>query len=172
MYEIVPWRSSAEDTTKACTFFDYAPQVFEAIRKSFNIKKDEYSRSLGPEQILQDLWMGNFSSMMELFSSGKSGSFFYYTADGKYMLKTIPHKEFSFLKKILPQYYAHIIHNPHTFITRILGMHKMIFTKKKRTQTRKKIYFMIMNNVFNTTKKVDIRFDLKGSTQGRRTISE
>ena len=34
---------------------------------------------------------------------------------------------------------------------------------------QKKIYFCIMNNVFNTTLKIDYRFDLKGSTQGRKT---
>ena len=33
----------------------------------------------------------------------------------------------------------------------------------------KKLYFCIMNNVFNTNNKIDYRFDLKGSTQGRRT---
>jgi len=29
-----------------------------------------------------------------------------------------------------------------------------------------------MNNVFTTNKKVDLRYDLKGSTFGRRTISK
>ena len=34
----------------------------------------------------------------------------------------------------------------------------------------KKIYFYIMNNIFETIKKIDVRYDLKGSTYGRRTI--
>ena len=38
---------------------------------------------------MRSLILGEMSSMTELTSQGKSGSFFYYTADGKYMLKTI-----------------------------------------------------------------------------------
>ena len=33
-----------------------------------------------------------------------------------------------------------------------------------------KSYFCIMDNVFCTKRKIDYRFDLKGSTFGRRTI--
>lgn len=35
---------------------------------------------------------------------------------------------------------------------------------------QKKVYFTIMNNVFHTHMKIDKRYDLKGSTQGRETI--
>jgi 1-phosphatidylinositol-4-phosphate 5-kinase len=49
MYEIAPYRTSSEDTVKACTFYDYAPQIFANIRKKNNIKKEQYSDSLGPE---------------------------------------------------------------------------------------------------------------------------
>lgn len=31
----------------------------------------------------------------------------------------------------------------------------------------KKVYFVIMNNVFNTERNIHERFDLKGSTVGR-----
>lgn len=45
--------------------------------------------------------MGEVNSMTSLTSQGKSGSFFYYTADGKYMLKTIQYREYRFLRDIL-----------------------------------------------------------------------
>ena len=32
-----------------------------------------------------------------------------------------------------------------------------------------RIYFVIMANVFNTDRKIDVRYDLKGSTHGRIT---
>jgi len=35
-----------------------------------------------------------------------------------------------------------------------------------------KSYFCIMDNVFCTKKKIDFRYDLKGSTYGRRTITD
>jgi 1-phosphatidylinositol-4-phosphate 5-kinase len=111
---------------------------------------------------------GEFNSLSELCSSGKSGSFFYYTADGRFMLKTISTAEFKFFKKILKNYYYHIEKNDDTLITRIYGLHKMVFFTKNR-KSEKKLYFSIMNNVFHTIKEIHKRYDLKGSTQGRTT---
>jgi 1-phosphatidylinositol-4-phosphate 5-kinase len=59
-------------------------------------------------------------------SNGKSGSFFYYTADGQYMLKTISRGEYVFLRSILFDYYYYLLKNPHTFITKFFGLHKLV----------------------------------------------
>ncbi len=64
--------------------------------------------------------------MSGLTSQGKSGSFFYYTADGKYMLKTVHYREYKFLRKILKDYYYYIKQNPDTLITKFFGLHKLI----------------------------------------------
>ena len=61
-------------------------------------------RSLGPEQILNSFWTNNFDTLYELCSSGQSGALFYYTKDRRYMLKTIPKREFDKLFSILKQY--------------------------------------------------------------------
>lgn len=100
-YELAPVRADAQDNLKACTFFDYAPTIFANIRKTCGIRKDEYSNSLGPDQIFLYMFNANFQTLAELCSSGKSGSFFYYTSDGRFVLKTIPKHEFKFMKKIL-----------------------------------------------------------------------
>lgn len=105
MYEIAPYRTHSSDIVKACTFYDYAPQIFANIRKKNNIKKEQYSDSLGPEQIFGCMFNANFQTLAELCSSGKSGSFFYYTQDGRFVLKTIPRHEFKFMKRILPNYH-------------------------------------------------------------------
>jgi 1-phosphatidylinositol-4-phosphate 5-kinase len=55
----------------------------------YGIIPDGYLKSLGPENLIGNLLMGNISSLKEQMSTGKSGSFFYYTADSLYMLKTI-----------------------------------------------------------------------------------
>lgn len=171
-YEIAPYRTDSGDSVKACTFFDYAPQIFAAIRKSSGIKKAEYSKSLGPEHILGMMFNANFQTLTELCSSGKSGSFFYYTTDGKYMLKTIRKDEFKIMKGMLKNYHHHLTErNRDSLISRIFGLHKVIFYRKKQ-KLDKKIYFCIMNNVFNTPNKIDVRYDLKGSTQGRKTEFE
>ena len=115
------------------------------------------------------MFNANFQSLTELCSSGKSGSFFYYTADGNFMLKTIRKDEFKMMKSMLRSYYDHLTkHNPESMISKIFGLHKVIFYRKKH-KMQKKIYFCIMNNIFNTYKQIDYRYDLKGSTQGRFT---
>lgn len=49
-YELAPFRQgNSEENVKACTFIDYAPQIFAQIRKASGIQKEEYSRALGPE---------------------------------------------------------------------------------------------------------------------------
>jgi len=77
-----------QTTSKRVTmtrFIDYSPMVFQSIRRSFGIQNDEYLRSVGPERLLGNMVLGNLASLSELTSEGKSGAFFYYTADGKYI---------------------------------------------------------------------------------------
>ena len=85
------------------------------------------------------------------------------------MLKTIRKDEFKLMKSILRPYYDHLtVENQESLISRIYGLHKIIFNRKNN-KTQKKIYFCVMNNVFCTPLKIDYRYDLKGSTQGRIT---
>jgi Phosphatidylinositol-4-phosphate 5-kinase len=117
VFELVPRRTKDLRTFyTVCKFFDYAPAVFDALRKLYGIKNDDYLRSIGPETMLNNLIMGNLKTLSELTSSGKSGSFFYYSADGKYTLKTISRQEFHFLKRILRNYYDHLVQNPNSLI--------------------------------------------------------
>ena len=53
--------------------------------------------------------ISNTTSIEELFNTGSSGSLFYYTKDGKLILKTISKSEYVTLKRILPKYYDHLV---------------------------------------------------------------
>ena len=125
--------------------------MFNLIRKFYGISSFEYLKSIGPEKLFGSLNMGNISSLKSQCSAGKSGSFFYYTADGLFMLKTISHDEFEHFRKIMKNYYQHMLAYPHTLITRFFGLHKIKFTRTTRTE---RIYFVIMSNVFNTTQPI------------------
>ena len=169
VFELVPRRTNDENVGyKICRFFDYAPAVFNEIRKMYGIKNDDYLRSIGPEPMLNNLIRGNLKSLAELTSAGKSGSFFYYSADGKYTMKTVSREEFHFLKNILRNYYNHLVHNTNSLIIKFFGCHKLRFVKG---ESRKNTYFVIMSNIFNTIKEIHTRYDLKGSTHGRKTNS-
>lgn len=84
----------------------------------------------------------------------------------------MPRDEFKFLKSILKNYHDYVVNkNPETLISKIYGIHKVIFYRKKHKMS-KKLYFVIMDNVFRTRHMIDHRYDLKGSTFGRRTIKK
>ncbi|KAJ3033614.1 Phosphatidylinositol-4-phosphate 5-kinase, partial [Rhizophlyctis rosea] len=136
-------------------FKDYAPWVFRMIRESFHVDPAEYLLSLTGKYVLS-----------ELGSPGKSGSFFYYSQDYRFIIKTIHHSEHKFMRKILKHYYNHICHNPHTLISRIFGLHRV------KLPGNRKIHFVVMGNVFPANKDIHETYDLKGSLIGRELPEE
>ena len=161
-FELQPGKISAKNSK----FRDFAPMVFSNIRKIFDIQDFAYLESLGVEKIMESMMKCEFSSLIGLISSGKSGSFFYFSDDGKYVLKTMMADEFSFFQKIFPEYYSYVYENPGTLIPKFFGFHNI----KHVTKTKKvKQNFIIMENLFSSGLEVHMRFDLKGSTVGRST---
>jgi 1-phosphatidylinositol-4-phosphate 5-kinase len=152
-------------------FYDFAPKVFHLIRNFYGYSTESYLKSIGPENVFGSLAMGRINSLESQMSAGKSGSLFFYTADGSLMLKTISHDEFEHFKTIMKDYYYHLLAYPHTMVARFFGLHKIKFSDGAGFQS-KRIYFVIMANVFNTTRFIKERFDLKGSTYGRQTKKE
>lgn len=99
--------------------------------------------------------------LSELGSPGKSGSFFYFSRDYKYIIKTIHHAEHKLLRKILREYYQHIENNPNTLLSQFYGLHRV------KMAYGRKIHFVVMNNLFPPHRDIHQTFDLKGSTIGR-----
>ena len=131
-------------------FKDYAPWVFRHLRAKFKLDPADYLMSLTSKYILS-----------ELGSPGKSGSFFYFSRDYKYIIKTIHHAEHKLLRKVLRDYFAHIEENPNTLISQFYGLHRV------KVPYGRKIHFVIMNNLFPPHRDIHQTFDLKGSTIGR-----
>ncbi|TFY76677.1 hypothetical protein EWM64_g7335, partial [Hericium alpestre] len=137
-------------------FKDYAPSVFRELREdSFHLDPADYLLSLTAKYILS-----------ELGSPGKSGSFFYFSRDYRFIIKTIHHSEHNYLRSILPQYYKHVKENPHTLLSRFYGLHRVKLPRGR------KIHFVIMNNLFPAHKDIHETYDLKGSTVGRQYPEE
>ncbi|KAM5437062.1 Phosphatidylinositol-4-phosphate 5-kinase [Microsporum ferrugineum] len=131
-------------------FKDYAPWVFRRLRAKFQLDPADYLMSLTSKYILS-----------ELGSPGKSGSFFYFSRDYKYIIKTIHHAEHKLLRRILREYYAHIENNPNTLISQFYGLHRV------KMAYGRKIHFVVMNNLFPPHRDIHQMYDLKGSTVGR-----
>ncbi|KAJ6448900.1 1-phosphatidylinositol-4-phosphate 5-kinase [Mycena sanguinolenta] len=132
-------------------FKDYAPWVFRELREDyFHLDPADYLLSLTAKYILS-----------ELGSPGKSGSFFYFSRDYRFIIKTIHHSEHKFLLSILKDYHHHVKNNPHTLLSRFYGLHRVKLPRGR------KIHFVIMNNLFPPHRDIHETFDLKGSTVGR-----
>jgi len=132
-------------------FKDYAPLVFRQLREKFGITAQDYMLSLTSEYVL-----------VEMFTNSKSGSFFFYSADYRFVLKTCTKREAAFMMAALPQYHEHLMQNRFTLLCRFFGLH--------RVQNRgKRVYFVVMGNVFPIDKPIHERYDLKGSTRNRFT---
>ena len=131
-------------------FKDYAPWVFRHLRELFKLDPADYLMSLTSKYLVS-----------ELGSPGKSGSFFYFSRDYKYIIKTIHHSEHKMLRKILKDYYNHVKNNPNTLISQFYGLHRV------KLPFGRKIHFIVMNNLFPPHRDIHQTYDLKGSTLGR-----
>jgi 1-phosphatidylinositol-4-phosphate 5-kinase len=148
--------SATPSTNYDFKFKDYAPWVFRKLREDhFHLDPADYLLSFTSKYIL-----------FELSSPGKSGSFFYFSCDYCFIIKTIRHSEHKFLLSILKDYHTHVRNNPHTPLSCFYGLHHV-----KLPQGRK-IHFVIMNNLFRPHWDIHKTYDLKGNTVGREYPEE
>ncbi|GMM32749.1 1-phosphatidylinositol-4-phosphate 5-kinase [Saccharomycopsis crataegensis] len=139
-------------------FKDYSPNVFRELRELFGLDPADYLVSLTAKYILS-----------EVNSPGKSGSFFYYSRDYKFIIKTIHRSEHITLRRILKSYHQHVRNNPNTLVSQFYGLHRLKMPINFSGQKRK-IYFIVMNNLFPANKEIHRTYDLKGSLWKRETL--
>lgn len=174
------WMSTHAQKPTLFRFYDYAPLAFQKIRSLSGIKEEEYSKSMGPEQIINSLWTNNMETLYELCSSGRSGALFYYTKDKKYLLKTVPEREFVKLRSVLREYLEHLVENHDSLITKFFGMYKLQWENPEKQTLRcgeqgpvgyqrNTSYLVVMDNLFKSF-DVGIRFDMKGSSANRTRL--
>lgn len=123
-------------------FKDYCPLVFREIRERFSVTCQDYLLSLTSEYVL-----------VEMFTNSKSGSFFFYSADYRYILKTCSKREAAFLLAALPQYHAHLMAHRYTLLCRFFGLHRVHLP----SALGRKVYFVVMGNVFPIDKPIHER---------------
>ena len=136
-------------------FKDYAPLAFRNLRNFWNLDKYEYLYSIcNPD-----------TNFINFISNSKSGMYFFYSQDRKYMIKTLKEDECKFLRRILPHYVRHMTKYPNSLINRYYGLHRV-----KMPHLRRKIHFVVMNNIFLTPKPIHTKYDLKGATYSGRYV--
>lgn len=137
-------------------FIDFAPRVFQRLRQLFGISEDQYAMSIGLEQLCGNLLFCNLTSLSAHDSDGRSGSYFYYSHDGRFIVKYIPEKEMLAFKRLLPHYFGFMLAHPRSLMTKFVSCFEYNGDG-----------FVVMTNVFNTTRPIHEIYDLKGSRVAR-----
>ena len=136
---------------------EYAPEIFRNILRLDKIDKKQLISSFNvADNILK---LSNFKG-----SEGKSGSIFFETHDKKFIIKTISEGELkSMMNKLIQKYYTLFSTNVFSNLTHIYGLYTLILGMSK-------VHVAVMENIFPFDKKSLIcKYDLKGSSAGRRT---
>ncbi len=134
-------------------FKAYAPKVFARIQSLFGTECGQFFNSICN------------NAFVEFVSNSKSGAFFFFSSDGRYMVKTIEQGECKCLRQMLPEYYEHCRRNPGTLLCKFYGLYRLRCNKRTH-------YFIIMESVFNTNKFIHLILDLKGSTTNRNATEK
>eukprot|EP00941_MAST-03F_sp_MAST-3F-sp1_P000877 g877.t1 len=73
-----------------CTFVDYAPRIFNSLRRMWGISTKTYLKSIGFDNMVRHLMSGSLETMTGAPTKAGSKSFFFYSYDSKFLVKTIP----------------------------------------------------------------------------------
>ena len=140
----------------------YAPNEFAQLRKLFGISEDAFCKSL----VEASSPFVSFQSNSK--GAARVGGIFFYSPDGGYLIKSIKQDEVPTLLRMLPQYGQFMKNNGRTtLLTRFCGMYDIDIEGTHHT-------LVIMNAVFpsRASSSMTERFDLKGSSVGRKVSEE
>ncbi|XP_065063999.1 phosphatidylinositol 4-phosphate 5-kinase type-1 alpha-like isoform X2 [Rhopilema esculentum] len=130
-------------------FKSYAPSAFRYFRDLFGMQPSDFLMALSNEEL------------RELGNPGASGSLFFLSADDNFIIKTVQHKEATFLQQLLPGYYMNLHQNPRTLLPKFFGLYCY-------QSQNVNIRLVVMNNILPTTFRCHQIYDLKGSTFKRK----
>jgi 1-phosphatidylinositol-4-phosphate 5-kinase len=130
---------------------EYAPEVFGFLRHLDNIDKNIVKESLSAEKNRDSVFKAGESQ-------GKSGSFFFFSHDKNFIIKTMTESDLSTFKKLFMAYFKGVASRPNSLLARIYG----IYTVKK--EEVEPVHLILMGNTKKSNDKNIVNvFDLKGS---------
>ncbi len=136
------------------TITEYAPAIFQAVKNMDGVTNAQVGLSLAAEFNKNQVFKAKESA-------GKSGSFFFFSFDKKFLIKTMNNSELAVFRSALPKYLAFLRRNPNSLIARIYG----IFTV--RMEDIVPVHLLLMANSAQAGKNIENVFDLKGSIINR-----
>jgi len=137
---------------------EYSGEWFEELRRIEGIQNVDLAGSFEIEKNSKDLEKRSKNP------GGRGNAFFYFTADKKYILKTIKSEELKLLKSLLPSYLKRVCYEK-SLISRILGVFTIRINKSCP------FHVVLMENILSEC-QTPLTFDLKGSTVDRQSCNK
>ena len=136
---------------------EFLPEIFNDLRQNDLINDEVMIKTFSPSK--------NKSAIDKMSESkGKSGSFFFYSHDRKFIIKTISSDEKNTLLNILHDYYNYIKNHQSSLITKIYGIYTLVI------KNASSVNIILMQNLFGCSPiHIQKMFDLKGSSVQRKT---
>ena len=131
---------------------EYLPEIFNDLRINDEINNEVMIRAFNPSKNKAAI-----DKMSE--SKGRSGSFFFYSHDRKFIIKTISAEEKNTLLDILHDYFNYIKDHNSTLMTKIYGIYTVVI------KNASSVNVILMQNLFGCS-PIHILWscDLKGSS--------
>lgn len=132
---------------EAYTFEEFCPQLFSEMRKRAGVTNEEYFSSLCRIDF----------EFIAFGTNSKSGEFFFFSHDEKFLLKTTTVDEAQMLMTMLPDLLGRFEATPHSMLGKYLGLYRV----------EGKLFF-VMQAVTVHGHDITRTYDLKGSTRNRQ----
>lgn len=134
---------------------EWAPDVFAFLRQHDGISDSQLSKSLDPDNNRENIFKAGESQ-------GKSGSFFFFSTDRQFIIKTMTDSDFNAFMRIIKSYFQRVTSQPKSLLARIYG----IYTVKMEDQNP--VQLVVMGNTMGKNcSPIEGIFDLKGSMVNR-----
>lgn len=135
-------------------FIEYFPTKFAKIRSWSNISSFDFIHTFE-------------YNLLKFITNSKSGMFFFYTFDGKYLVKSLKKSEFEFFVNIFEEYFQFLRAEPNSFVNKFFGMYRILNVENAGNDANSDLSFIIMESIFYSDLDITQIYDLKGSTKGR-----
>lgn len=129
---------------------EYSPDVFAFLRERDGFNNDILRESLDPEVNKQSVFRAGEGS-------GKSGSFFFFSADQNFIIKTMTNSDFKAFQRIQKAYFTRVCTDKHSLLARIYGIYSVMMEDKEP------VTLVVMGNTMKKAERHIGVFDLKGS---------
>ena len=132
---------------------EFAPDVFAQLRSRDGFTLADIEQSLSPI---------NDANIKSIFKAGegmgKSGSFFFFSHDTNFLIKTMTMNDFNAFMYVFKFYFEHINQYPDSLIARIYGVYSV------QMDDMDPVYLILMGNTKQIEDKyIKKMYDLKGS---------